>query len=159
MNVIERQTELTKSLYSINSAALKEFASQQKANVEKYMETNKSFGETLPEIKGVTEFFSLQREYSESLWANAKTAFEIQNELVKGTFEETRDAFKAALTTEDTVVEKVEAAEEKAEAVVEKVAAVAVKAETVAVKAETATAKVATKAAAKAKPKAKKVAK
>jgi hypothetical protein len=159
MNVIERQTELTKSLYSINSAALKEFASQQKANVEKYMETNKSFGEKLPEIKGVTEFFSLQREYGESLWANAKTAFEIQNELVKGTFEETRDAFKAALTTEDTLDEKVEAAQEKAEAVVEKVAAVAVKAETVAVKAETATAKVATKAAPKAKPKAKKIAK
>ncbi|MFT4712251.1 MAG: hypothetical protein ACJAVI_005514 [Candidatus Azotimanducaceae bacterium] len=156
MNVIDRQTELTKSLYSINSAALKEFASQQKVNVEKYIETNKSFGEKLPEIKGVTEFFSLQREYGESLWANAKTAFEIQNDLVKGAFEETRDAFKVALATEDTLVEKVE---EKVEAAAVKAETVAVKAETVAVKAETGPAKVATKAAAKAKPKAKKVAK
>ena len=108
MNVIERQTELTKSLYNINSDALKEFASQQKANVEKYIETNKSFGEKLPEIKDIPGFLTLQREYGESLWANAKTAFETQNELVKATFEETRDAFKAALTTDAASEEVVE---------------------------------------------------
>lgn len=114
MNVIEKQTELTKSLYNINSGALKEFTSQQKANVEKYIETNKSFGERLPEVRDISGFLTLQREYGESLWANAKSAFETQNELVKTTFEETRDAFKLAMTT-DEVSE--EAAEGKAEAV------------------------------------------
>lgn len=123
MNVIERQTELTKSLYSINSAALKEFASQQKANVEKYMETNKSFGEKLPEIKGVTEFFSLQREYGESLWANAKTAFEIQNDLVKATYEETRGAFKVAIAAEEVMAADVETAPVAVEAAPAKVVA------------------------------------
>jgi len=102
MNVIERQTELTKSLYSINSAAMKEFAAQQKANVESYIELNKSFGEKLPEVKDIPGFFTLQREYGETLWSNTKAAFETQSELVKSTFEETRDAFKVALTTEET---------------------------------------------------------
>ena len=78
MNVIEKQTELTKSLYSINSGALKEFTSQQKANVEKYIETNKSFGERLPEVRDISGFLTLQREYGESLWANAKSAIETQ---------------------------------------------------------------------------------
>ncbi|MBT3735180.1 phasin family protein [Pseudomonadales bacterium] len=114
MNVIEKQTELTKSLFNINSGALKEFTSQQKANVEKYIETNKSFGERLPEVRDISGFLTLQREYGESLWANAKSALETQNELVKTTFEETRDAFKLAMTT-DEVSE--ESAEDKAEAV------------------------------------------
>ena len=114
MNVIEKQTELTKSLFNINSGALKEFTSQQKANVEKYLETNKSFGERLPEVRDISGFLTLQREYGESLWANAKSALETQNELVKTTFEETRDAFKLAMTSNE-VSEK--AAEDKAEAV------------------------------------------
>jgi hypothetical protein len=114
MNVIEKQTELTKSLYNINSGALKEFTSQQKANVEKYIETNKSFGERLPEVRDISGFLTLQREYGESLWANAKSAFETQNELVKTTFEETRDAFKLAMTTGEV---SEEAAEGEAEAV------------------------------------------
>ena len=114
MNVIEKQTELTKSLFNINSGALKEFTSQQKANVEKYIETNKSFGERLPEVRDISGFLTLQREYGESLWANAKSALETQNELVKTTFEETRDAFKLAMTS-DEVSE--EAVEDKAEAV------------------------------------------
>ena len=114
MNVIEKQTELTKSLFNINSGALKEFTSQQKANVERYLETNKSFGERLPEVRDISGFLTLQREYGESLWANAKSAFETQNELVKTTFEETRDAFKLAMTS-DEVSE--EAVEDKAEAV------------------------------------------
>jgi hypothetical protein len=114
MNVIEKQTELTKSLFNINSGALKEFTSQQKANVERYLETNKSFGERLPEVRDISGFLTLQREYGESLWANAKSALETQNELVKTTFEETRDAFKLAMTT-DEVSE--ESAEDKAEAV------------------------------------------
>jgi hypothetical protein len=114
MNVIEKQTELTKSLFNINSGALKEFTSQQKANVERYLETNKSFGERLPEVRDISAFLTLQREYGESLWANAKSALETQNELVKTTFEETRDAFKLAMTT-DEVSE--ESAEDKAEAV------------------------------------------
>ncbi|MDA7771421.1 phasin family protein [Pseudomonadales bacterium] len=114
MNVIEKQTELTNSLFNINSGALKEFTSQQKANVEKYIETNKSFGERLPEVRDISGFLTLQREYGESLWANAKSALETQNELVKTTFEETRDAFKLAMTT-DEVSE--ESAEDKAEAV------------------------------------------
>ncbi len=116
MNVIERQAELTKSLYSINSAALKEFTTQQRSNVEKYIETNKSFGEKLPQVKDISGFMTLQREYGETLWANAKSAFEIQNELVKATFEETRDAFKVAMTADQVVVEEAPVPAKKAKA-------------------------------------------
>ncbi len=59
---------------------------------------------------------TLQREYGETLWANAKSAFEIQNELVKATFEETRDAFKVAMTADQVVVEEAPVPAKKAKA-------------------------------------------
>ena len=105
MNIIERQTELGKSLYEINTNAMKEFATLQKANIEKYLETNRSFGEKLPEVKDITSFVELQREYGATLWSNVKISFEHQNELFRSALEDTRDALKHAFTT-DAVEEK-----------------------------------------------------
>ena len=48
MNVIERQAELGKSLYEINTTTLKEFAALQQENITKYFETTKSCSEKLP---------------------------------------------------------------------------------------------------------------
>lgn len=101
MNVIEKQTELTKSLYEINTNALREFASMQQENIQKYFEVNREFGEKLPEVKDVTSFVALQREYGETMWSNVKESFEHQTALLRSTLEETRDAVKSAFTSED----------------------------------------------------------
>ncbi|XOV90414.1 MAG: phasin family protein [Pseudomonadota bacterium] len=96
MNMIERQSELGKSLFEINTNTLKELANLQKENVEKYFETNRSFGERLPEVKSVSDFLALQREYGETLWNNTREAVETQTEIVRGAFAETTDALKTA---------------------------------------------------------------
>jgi hypothetical protein len=106
MNVIEKQAELGKSLYAINSNTLKEFASMQQENLQKYIETNRAFGEKLPEVTDISSFVELQREYSATIWANVKNSFEHQNELFRGAMEETRDAVKHAFTSEEIVEEK-----------------------------------------------------
>ena len=106
MNVIEKQAELTKSLYAINSTALKEFATLQQENLQKYIETNRSFGEKLPDVKDISSFVELQREYGATLWSNVKDSFEHQNELFRSAMEDTRDAVKHAFTSEDLVEEK-----------------------------------------------------
>lgn len=100
MNIIEKQTELTKSLYEINSSTFKELATLQRENLEKYFEANRTFGERLPEVKSVTDFVSLQREYGETLMTNTREAFETQNEIVRGAFEETTEALRHAFTAE-----------------------------------------------------------
>jgi len=100
MNIIEKQSELTKSLYEINTSTVKELATLQRENLEKYFETNRSFGERLPEIKNVSDFLALQREYGETLVTNAREAIETQNEIVRGAVEETTEAFRAAFTFE-----------------------------------------------------------
>lgn len=100
MNIIEKQTELGRSLYEINSNTLKELATVQRESVEKYFETNRTFGERLPEIKSVTDFLALQREYGETLWSNAKDSVESQNEIVRTAFEEASSAMKTVFTPE-----------------------------------------------------------
>ena len=98
MNIIERQTTLGKSLYEININAMKEFATLQKDNVEKYLATNRSFGEQLPAVKDINSLVELQRQYGATLWSNAKGSFEHQNELLRTAIEDTRDALKQAFT-------------------------------------------------------------
>ena len=106
MNIIERQTELSKSLFAINSTAVKAYVSMQKENLERYFEVNREFGTRLPEVKDVSSVIELQKEYGETLWNNAKEALQAQNELLTATFNETKEAVKSAYTPEEVVAEK-----------------------------------------------------
>lgn len=100
MNIIERQAELSRSLFEINSNTLKDYASLQRNNIETWFETNKAFGEKLPEVKGVSDFVELQREYGEVLWSNMRQAVESQGELMRTAFEETSEALRVAFAPE-----------------------------------------------------------
>ena len=116
MNIIEKQAELGKSLYQINSNIVGEIAEMSRKNIERYMEVNRSFGEKLPEVKEVGSFISLQREYGETLWNDAREAMESQNALLQGAFTETREAIQGAFTAEAEEVAKPKAKKAKAEA-------------------------------------------
>lgn len=108
MSIIERQSELGRSIIEINTNTLRELVTLQRENVEKYFSTNRSFSEKLPEVKDVSSFVGLQREYGETLWGNVKDAVETHNGILRGAFEETRLALAKAFTTEETVEEAAE---------------------------------------------------
>jgi hypothetical protein len=114
MNIIEKQTELGKSLYAINSSTMKEYMTMQRTIFEKYIEVNREFGSRLPEIKDITSVVELQREYTETMWAQAKEAVEAQTDLLKGAFVETRDALKTAYTFENAEIAEKPKAKAKA---------------------------------------------
>ncbi len=103
MNMMEKQAELGKSLYEINTSVLSEMAELSRKNIEMYFEVNRTFGEKLPEVREVGSFMSLQREYGETLWNNAREAMESQNAILQNAFTETRDAFQSAFTAEEEV--------------------------------------------------------
>ncbi len=112
MSIIERQTELGRSIVEINTNTLTGLATLQRENIEKYFATNRTFGEKLPEVNDIASFVSLQREYNETLWNNVREAVEAQTGIVRGAFEETREALTKAFTTEqaeEVVTEKPEA--------------------------------------------------
>ncbi|MGV0034497.1 MAG: phasin family protein [Candidatus Azotimanducaceae bacterium WSBS_2022_MAG_OTU7] len=100
MNMIEKQAKLGKSLYEINTTAMSEIAEMSRKNIEQYFEVNRSFGEKLPEVKEVGSFVSLQREYGETLFNNAREAMEAQTALMQSAFAEARDAVQSAFAPE-----------------------------------------------------------
>jgi len=116
MNIIERQTELGKSLYEINTNTVRELAELSRENVEKYIETNRTFGERLPEVREVTTLMELQREYGETIWNNARVAVETQNDILRKAFESSRDALQTAFGSEATEVNEVAKPKAKAKA-------------------------------------------
>ena len=107
MNIIEKQTELGKSLFEINTSTMKEYMSLQRGNFERYVEVNREFGSKLPEVKNLTNVVELQREYSQTLWNHTKASFEAQSELLKGAFTNTREALKVAYTFDGNIAEEV----------------------------------------------------
>lgn len=100
MSIIEKQADLGRSLYEINSSTLSEIADLSRKNIEQYFEVNRAFGEKLPEVRAVSSFFELQREYGETLWNNAREAVEAQNAILKNAFNETREVVSTAFTAE-----------------------------------------------------------
>jgi dsDNA-binding SOS-regulon protein len=117
MNFMEKQAELGKSLYEINTSAMSHMFELSRKNIEQYVETNRAFGEKLPEVREISAFFNLQREYGETLWNNARIAVEAQNELLTGAFNDTREAITTAFTTtEAPAPKKAPAKKAKAEA-------------------------------------------
>ena len=101
MNMMEKQAELGKSLYQINTSTLSEMAELSRKNIEQYFEVNKSFGEKLPEVREISSFMELQRDYVETLVNHTREAMQSQGEIMKSAFSETREAFQSAFTTEE----------------------------------------------------------
>ena len=118
MNIIEKQTVLTKSLYEINSNTLKALFELQKNNVSAYIETSRTFGEKLPEIKSLESLMGVQKDYGTALWSNAKGAFQAQNDIVKSAFSDAKSAVTEAYGQEQAeetpAVEEVVAEKAKA---------------------------------------------
>ena len=102
MSIIEKQSNLGRSIYEINSNTIKELATLSRENIEKYIDTNRTFGEKLPEVKDISTFVTLQREYGENIWNNVKEAVSTHNGIVRQAFEDTRLAFEEAYTPEST---------------------------------------------------------
>ena len=97
MNIIERQTELGKSLYEINTSTLKSTSAS--SATEKYVEMNREFGAKLPEPKTFLALWSCRRNTTK-LCGLTKSSFKAQSELFKGAFSNTREALKTAYTFE-----------------------------------------------------------
>ena len=100
MNIFEKQAELGRTIFEINTNAMRSIAELQQQNFRKYLETMQSFGGKLPEIQDVSSFVELQREYGETVVANAREAVEEQTSIVRDSFEQARGALEQAFQTD-----------------------------------------------------------
>ncbi len=96
MSVFEKQAQLGRSLFEINTNTMRELASLQRDNFGKYIQLNQEFGKKLPEVDSIGSFLSLQREYNESLWSGIRASMNSQTQLLKTAVEESGAAFTSA---------------------------------------------------------------
>lgn len=100
MNIVQKQVEMGRALFEINQNTFQELARTQQDNVKKYFELNSDFSKRLPEVKDVSTFVELQREYNETLWTGIKDTTRGQVEVIKTAAEESGQAVRKAFTVE-----------------------------------------------------------
>ena len=99
MNIVEKQADFGRTLFEINQNTFQELFQSTQENVQKYFELNSEFGQKLPEIRDVSSFVELQREYGETLWGNVRQASQSQTEILKSAVEETGNAVRKVFAT------------------------------------------------------------
>lgn len=100
MNAFEKTARVGRELFQINTGTVRKITELSAENFRRYMELNQTYLQKLPEVREVSSFVELQREYGENLWKgmqeDLKARGEILREAVKDTGSVFRSAFEAA---------------------------------------------------------------
>ena len=97
MNAFEKTAQLGRELFEINSETLRKITELSAENFKKYLELNQDYLQKLPEIREVSAFVELQREYGESLWKGVQDDMKTRGEIIRTAVEETGGVFRSAL--------------------------------------------------------------
>ncbi|MXX28429.1 MAG: phasin family protein [Gammaproteobacteria bacterium] len=101
MNTMERQAALGREWFELNTGTLRRLAELQTEGVQKVFETNRTFAEKLPEVKDITSFMELQREYGEAMWNGFTEGMKANGEVLKEAVESAGELLRGAFATEE----------------------------------------------------------
>ena len=97
MNTMEKQAAFGREWLELNMGTLRRLAEVQTVRVQNVFETNRTFAQKLPEVKDVTSFMNLQREYGEAMWTELAEGMKANGEVLRDALEGVgallRDAF------------------------------------------------------------------
>ena len=97
MNAFEKTTQLSRELFEINTETVRKITELSAENFKKYMELNQDYLQKLPEVREVSAFVELQREYGETLWKGVQDDLKARGEILRSAVEETGGLFRNAL--------------------------------------------------------------
>ena len=98
MNPVEKQMQLGRSLFELNAATFKRLVELDADSFRTFVDTNRAFMERVPEAKDVAAFAALQREYGESIWEGAKSAWQARGEIFRDSTTEAGELFRGAFS-------------------------------------------------------------
>ena len=116
MSIIENQMKLGRELFEINSDATRRMSEIFGEGVRQYFATNQEFGQRLSEVRDVTSFMDLQREYSETLYNGLTERMQTQGEVLRDAVEKGSEALRGAFSAGDSEEPAAPAAAEEAAA-------------------------------------------
>ncbi|MGI9325004.1 MAG: phasin family protein [Pseudomonadales bacterium] len=98
MSIIERQMKLGRELFEVNTTTMRRLVELQSEGVRQYFETNQEFAKRLPEVRDVSSFVELQRDYGQTLWNEAQSNLRNTGGLIKEAAEHTGSALREAFS-------------------------------------------------------------
>ncbi|MEM1232019.1 MAG: phasin family protein, partial [Pseudomonadota bacterium] len=88
--------KLGRELFEVNSSTMRRLFETQAEGVRQYFETNQAFAKRLPEVRDVSSFVELQRDYGQTLWADAQSNLRTNGAILREAVEHTGSALKEA---------------------------------------------------------------
>ena len=105
MNPIEKQAQLGRELFELNTEAVRKIVELSTENFRKYMELNQDYAQKLPEIRDISAFVELQRDYGQTLWEGVQEDLSARGTIVREAVEQTGGLIRSAFSSEEAEVE------------------------------------------------------
>lgn len=121
MSIVENQMKLGRELFEINTHVARRMTEITGEGFKQYFETNQEFMKRMAEIKDVSGFFELQRDYGKTLYTGVTERLQTRGEVLKDAVERSGEAVRGAFTAAND--EAADVIENVADKVAEKAAA------------------------------------
>lgn len=109
MSIIDRQMQLGRDLFELNTTTARRLFEVQTNGMRQYFETNEEFAKRLPEVRDISSFVELQREYGQTLWSDVQSNLRENGSVLREAVEHTGKAIRTAFTgAADDAAEAVE---------------------------------------------------
>lgn len=110
MNVIEAPMKLGRDLLEINTTVVRRMTEITGEGIKQYLETNQEFAKKLPEVRDLSSFMELQRDYGQTLYTGATERFQTRGEVIREAFEKSGAAIRSVFDQDEAVEEVAEEA-------------------------------------------------
>lgn len=98
MSMIENQMKLGRELFEINTNVARRMTEITGEGFKQYFETNQEFMKRMTEVKDVSGFFELQRDYGKTLYTGVTERLQTRGEILKDAVERSGEAVRGAFT-------------------------------------------------------------
>ena len=99
MSIMERQAKLTRDIFEINANTARELFELQMKGLRTYFQTNQDYASKLPEVRDVSTFMEIQRDYGQALWTDAREGLTEGGKVLRTAFEDTGTALREAFSS------------------------------------------------------------
>ena len=103
---VEKSAKVGRELFDLNNSAMVRIAELSAANFKRYLELNQNYVSKLPEVRDVSSFVELQRDYSQNLWEGVQSDLKARGEIVRETVENTGSIVRGVFSESDETVEE-----------------------------------------------------
>jgi hypothetical protein len=104
MSRMEKGIKLGQELFDLNNSTLVKIAELSAENFKKYLELNQTYVEKLPEVRDVSSFVELQRDYGQQLWEGIQADVKARTDIVRGAVEQTGSLVRGVFSGEEADV-------------------------------------------------------